>query len=84
VIGTPADRDALARIPNRDQEVVRLKTILNYSALSGGLDVLRFDAQRLVDLRPGSCLRLNTTYTHMTPALSVCSDLASGVGCGEQ
>jgi len=39
--------------------------ILNYLALFGGPDVLRCDAQRLVDFLWRRCQRLNATYTHI-------------------
>jgi len=38
--------------------------------------VSHFDAQRLVELRPGQCQRLNATYTHITPMLPARADPA--------
>jgi len=43
-----------------------LIAILNDLALSGGFDVLRFDAPRPADRLSGECQRLNATYTHIT------------------
>jgi len=41
--------------------------------------VSHFDAQRLVELRPGQCQRLNATYTHITPMLPARADPALSV-----
>ncbi|WP_218068313.1 hypothetical protein, partial [Candidatus Thiosymbion oneisti] len=38
------------------------------SCVGTGFDGLRFDAQRLVERRPGPYRRLNATYTQVTPA----------------
>uniref|UniRef100_UPI001A9C6268 hypothetical protein n=1 Tax=Candidatus Thiosymbion oneisti TaxID=589554 RepID=UPI001A9C6268 len=39
------------------------------SCVGTGFDGLCFDAQRLIDRRPGRYRRLNATYTQITPAL---------------
>gem|GEM_PF-3940807 len=48
-----------------------------------GPDVLRFDAQRLVDRRPGPCQRLNTTYTQYYPRAACTPNPIYTVGWGE-